>query len=226
MTPPTTTVKRASVRRLIGIMGTDGAGQRPHALGQWPVFSGDPTRVPRTCAGGRSTVGLLGFLLLLTTSGAYGSSVYSAHVKIDYSKPSGPESMWCSVTSPVRLRRASRRYSARRRCLTRGAHCDDTDAPRAARGPCGSAEPGQRCADARIGARLSSRRRLQARDLRPVGRLLQEARGRDEVHEARRGRQDEPGADDVLRAHLDARQPGENRSLSRDRAAPGASRRG
>ena len=76
--------------------------------------------------------------------------------------------------------------------------------------------------DAGIGVRLPPRRRLQARDLRPVGRLLQEARGVEPVHEAGRGRQDDAGPDDVLRADLDPGQPGEDRSLPRDRAPPGA----
>ena len=66
--------------------------------------------------------------------------------------------------------------------------------------------PGPR-ADAGIGARLPPRRRLQARDLRSVGRLLQEGRGQQQVREDRRGRQDQPGAHDVLRAGLVARQP-------------------
>ena len=41
-----------------------------------------------------------------------------------------------------------------------------------------------------------------------------------------RGGQDVAGADDVLRADLHAREPGEDRSLSRDLAAARASRKG
>src|SRR5205823_3682094 len=61
-------------------------------------------------------------------------------------------------------------------------------------------------------------RRPQARDLRPVDRLLQEARRRQQVREARRRRHDEPGADDVLRAGIVARQSRQAGSVSRDRA--------
>ena len=43
-----------------------------------------------------------------------------------------------------------------------------------------------------------------------------------QLHQAGRGGQDDAGPDDVLRAGLVARQPGEDRSLPRDRAAPGA----
>ena len=98
--------------------------------------------------------------------------------------------------------------------------------PPGARSPAvGAGRPARptRRADTRIGVRLPSRRGLQAGDLRPVRRILQEAGGRQQVRQARRGRQDDAGAPDVLRARVVAGQPGEDRSVPRDRAPARAS---
>ena len=84
-------------------------------------------------------------------------------------------------------------------------------------------------AESRIGVRIRAGRRLQARQLRSVARVLPEARGVDRVHAAGRCRPDVGRAADDLRPHLDAAESGERRSASRDCApagAPAGTRRG
>ena len=63
-------------------------------------------------------------------------------------------------------------------------------------------------------------RRLQARDLRPVDRLLQEARRRQRSSDAGRGRQVDAGAHDLLRADLVAGEP-RRRSIAIARSRSG-----
>ena len=75
-------------------------------------------------------------------------------------------------------------------------------------------------ADAGLGLRVRARGRLQARDLRSVGGLFPEARRGEQIHEDRRGRQDDRRAGRCIFALVSSPENlGEDRSLPRDRAA-------
>ena len=75
--------------------------------------------------------------------------------------------------------------------------------------------------NAGIGHRLRAGRRAEAGDLRSDDRLLQEARCGERSDDADGSRHIDAGPDLLLRAHLVEREPEEDRSLSRDRAAAG-----